>query len=91
MSDDRPAKRIRQACEQCRRKKSKCSGDRPVCSTCWRLEQNCYYNGEPLQLVEDSVINGQSVNAIPYTPAALVRVAGSPPNLVRSGTCSSVT
>jgi hypothetical protein len=49
MDDTRPVKRIRQACEPCRRKKSKCSGERPTCSTCWRLEQHCFYHGEPLQ------------------------------------------
>ncbi|KAE8375415.1 hypothetical protein BDV26DRAFT_14948 [Aspergillus bertholletiae] len=33
----------RQACEPCRRKKSKCPGERPVCSFCQRLNQQCVY------------------------------------------------
>ncbi|OJI98760.1 hypothetical protein ASPVEDRAFT_50386 [Aspergillus versicolor CBS 583.65] len=44
MSDDqRPAKRVRQACEPCRRKKSRCPGEKPVCSFCERLGQQCIY------------------------------------------------
>lgn len=81
MSYERPAKRIRQACEQCRRKKSKCSGEKPVCNTCWRLEQHCYYNGEPLQPVCDFGVNVNSMSMLPQTPA-LTR-AHSPGNLVR--------
>ncbi|KAG4440375.1 hypothetical protein IFR05_004168 [Cadophora sp. M221] len=46
MSSERPAKRIRQACEPCRRKKSRCPGEKPVCSHCARLHQNCYYADE---------------------------------------------
>ncbi|KAH6698382.1 fungal-specific transcription factor domain-containing protein [Leptodontidium sp. MPI-SDFR-AT-0119] len=46
MSLERPAKRIRQACEPCRRKKSRCPGEKPVCSHCARLHQNCYYADE---------------------------------------------
>ncbi|EKG13152.1 hypothetical protein MPH_09727 [Macrophomina phaseolina MS6] len=41
--EHRPAKRIRQACEPCRRKKSRCPGERPNCSHCSRLGQSCYY------------------------------------------------
>ncbi|KAF2820158.1 hypothetical protein CC86DRAFT_471309 [Ophiobolus disseminans] len=36
-------KRARQACENCRRKKSKCSGEQPECSFCVRLRQKCVY------------------------------------------------
>ncbi|KAH7039798.1 uncharacterized protein B0I36DRAFT_357179 [Microdochium trichocladiopsis] len=39
-------KRTRHACDPCRRKKSKCSGDRPSCSTCARLRQRCSYPAE---------------------------------------------
>lgn len=39
-------KRTRQACEPCRRKKSKCTGERPGCSTCARLRQRCFYAAE---------------------------------------------
>ncbi|UPK99703.1 hypothetical protein LCI18_010638 [Fusarium solani-melongenae] len=34
---------IRQACEPCRRKKTKCTGERPTCSYCKRLKTECYY------------------------------------------------
>ncbi|KIV88604.1 hypothetical protein PV10_08271 [Exophiala mesophila] len=40
---ERPRKRIRQACEPCRRKKAKCLGERPSCSLCRRLDQECTY------------------------------------------------
>ncbi|KAI1874175.1 uncharacterized protein JN550_002754 [Neoarthrinium moseri] len=33
----------RRSCENCRRKKTKCTGERPVCSFCQRLQQKCYY------------------------------------------------
>lgn len=41
----RPLKRIRQACEPCRRKKSRCTGEKPVCALCERLGQGsrCTY------------------------------------------------
>ncbi|KAE8130929.1 hypothetical protein BDV38DRAFT_290947 [Aspergillus pseudotamarii] len=35
--------RSRQACEPCRRKKSKCTAERPVCSFCERLNVQCVY------------------------------------------------
>ncbi|WQF84380.1 Putative zn(2)Cys(6) fungal-type DNA-binding domain-containing protein [Colletotrichum destructivum] len=44
MDDARYAKRARQACEPCRRKKSRCPGERPICSFCERLGQPCVYN-----------------------------------------------
>ncbi|KAJ9144151.1 Zn(II)2Cys6 transcription factor [Pleurostoma richardsiae] len=44
MDDARQTKRARQACEPCRRKKSKCPGERPTCSFCERLGQQCVYN-----------------------------------------------
>ncbi|KAL4937862.1 hypothetical protein BDV06DRAFT_232295, partial [Aspergillus oleicola] len=45
MDGARPLKRTRQACEQCRRKKSRCPGERPACSYCQRLGQTCEYAG----------------------------------------------
>ncbi|KAF4998896.1 hypothetical protein FGRMN_2827 [Fusarium graminum] len=36
-------KRIRQACLNCRRKKVRCTGEKPVCSFCLRLKQDCVY------------------------------------------------
>lgn len=38
-------KRAREACEPCRRKKSRCSGEQPVCALCARLNQPCKYAG----------------------------------------------
>lgn len=47
LQDPRPVlKRTRHACDPCRRKKSKCSGDRPSCTTCARLRQRCSYPAE---------------------------------------------
>ncbi|CAI7620075.1 unnamed protein product [Penicillium glandicola] len=43
---ERPSKRVRQACEPCRRKKAKCPGEQPVCSLCARLRQQCLYADE---------------------------------------------
>jgi hypothetical protein len=35
--------RVRQACDPCRRKKVKCPGEKPSCSFCTRLNQQCSY------------------------------------------------
>ncbi|KAL6705200.1 hypothetical protein ACN47E_007160 [Coniothyrium glycines] len=43
MSDGRENKRVRQACANCRRKKTRCSGERPICAFCARLGQECQY------------------------------------------------
>ncbi|KAJ5129603.1 uncharacterized protein N7515_005642 [Penicillium bovifimosum] len=44
IEDERPSKRARQACEPCRRKKSRCPGEKPICSYCERLGQQCVYS-----------------------------------------------
>ncbi|PVH75482.1 hypothetical protein DL98DRAFT_593093 [Cadophora sp. DSE1049] len=41
-----PIRRIKQACLNCRRKKSKCPGEKPQCSICGRLGQNCLYEAQ---------------------------------------------
>ncbi|KAH7145982.1 hypothetical protein EDB81DRAFT_793972, partial [Dactylonectria macrodidyma] len=41
---EREAKRIRQACQNCRRKKTRYSGERPTCAFCARLKQACTYD-----------------------------------------------
>ncbi|KAH9866285.1 hypothetical protein J1614_008851 [Plenodomus biglobosus] len=46
-SDTRTSKRPRQACLNCRRKKVKCHGERPSCSFCARLLQECVYPSTP--------------------------------------------
>ncbi|KAH8663446.1 hypothetical protein BGZ60DRAFT_379584 [Tricladium varicosporioides] len=43
MPPERTPKRVRQACEPCRRKKSKCPAEKPACSCCTRLGQQCVY------------------------------------------------
>lgn len=48
MSSPRPSKRQRicRACDQCRRRKSKCDGEQPVCRICQAAGRNCsYQNG----------------------------------------------
>ena len=35
--------RVAQACEQCRRRKIKCSGERPKCKNCSDLDSECVY------------------------------------------------
>ncbi|KAH8797961.1 putative C6 transcription factor [Xylogone sp. PMI_703] len=45
----RVTKRMHQACENCRRKKTRCPGERPACSTCTRLHQVCCYSGRDVQ------------------------------------------
>ncbi|KAL6885690.1 fungal-specific transcription factor domain-containing protein [Trichoderma evansii] len=42
--DDPQPKRIRLACLNCRRKKTRCSGERPACAFCVRLQQDCQYD-----------------------------------------------
>ncbi|KAF7716072.1 Fungal Zn(2)-Cys(6) binuclear cluster domain-containing protein [Penicillium ucsense] len=44
LSTSRISKRSHQACENCRRKKTRCPGERPACSTCTRLSQSCQYS-----------------------------------------------
>ncbi|BCS23052.1 Zn(II)2Cys6 transcription factor [Aspergillus puulaauensis] len=45
MSSSRPSKRQRicRACDQCRRRKSKCDGEQPVCRICQAAGRNCSY------------------------------------------------
>lgn len=45
MSGPRPLKRQRiyRACDQCRRRKSKCDGEQPVCSICSQAKRPCTY------------------------------------------------
>ena len=35
--------RVRQACEPCRQKKTKCHGEKPACKHCRELDIECYY------------------------------------------------
>ncbi|CAG8978494.1 hypothetical protein HYALB_00005069 [Hymenoscyphus albidus] len=60
-TSERPAKRVRQACEPCRRKKSRCPGEKPICSYCARLQQVCVY-------AEERSENGRNLRSV--SPAA---------------------
>ena len=42
-ADGHCRKRIRQACLNCRKKKVRCGGEKPVCTFCSRLSQRCIY------------------------------------------------
>ncbi|KAH6977103.1 hypothetical protein BKA56DRAFT_63681 [Ilyonectria sp. MPI-CAGE-AT-0026] len=37
-------RRIAKACDSCRRRRTKCSGTRPVCSQCTSTNANCHYS-----------------------------------------------
>lgn len=49
----------------CRRKKSKCPGEKPACSFCSRLGQTCYYADESVHSYVGQPTNG-SQPAPPY-------------------------
>ena len=42
-----PRVRVAKACDICRRRKEKCNGSRPICSTCRQAERPCQYSGQP--------------------------------------------
>ncbi|KAL6916893.1 hypothetical protein FSST1_008388 [Fusarium sambucinum] len=49
-------KRIRQACLNCRRKKVRCTGEKPTCSFCVRLSQRCLYAEDRRSLKRPSIV-----------------------------------
>ncbi|PQK12445.1 hypothetical protein BB8028_0003g10620 [Beauveria bassiana] len=67
--DQQQAKRIRLACLNCRRKKARCPGERPVCSFCSRLSQDCRYDDEAL-FNNDAVFDVPS--SMPNIPDSLM-------------------
>ncbi|OJJ02113.1 hypothetical protein ASPVEDRAFT_192534 [Aspergillus versicolor CBS 583.65] len=46
VAPSRRLNRVKQACEPCRRKKSKCPGEQPACSQCRRLNHPCHYKSD---------------------------------------------
>ncbi|KAH6692484.1 hypothetical protein F5X68DRAFT_250701 [Plectosphaerella plurivora] len=91
MDDTRPSKRARQACEPCRRKKSRCPGERPTCSYCERLGQTCEYadeqdggSGNTGRRVEDRISNLEGkldqvlARLLPRSPDAVPQQRPSP-------------
>ncbi|GFF61631.1 quinic acid utilization activator [Aspergillus lentulus] len=73
---ERPSKRVRQACEPCRRKKAKCPGEQPVCSLCARLRQRCAYAGERRRSLPHATPDGSpSVATTTAADAPEVRIS----------------
>ncbi|ORX47103.1 hypothetical protein BCR36DRAFT_413757 [Piromyces finnis] len=56
-------KKVSQACENCRIKKTKCSGEKPKCDKCTHLNIECIYNtttkkrGPKIGYIEDTIQN----------------------------------
>ncbi|PYI12863.1 hypothetical protein BO99DRAFT_84000 [Aspergillus violaceofuscus CBS 115571] len=77
VSTSRP--RAKQACLPCRRKKSKCPGQRPVCAHCARLRQPCSYDDRraiSLSLPKKQILSRELSDLQPDLPQA--RVLESP-------------
>ncbi|OJK02251.1 hypothetical protein ASPACDRAFT_58597 [Aspergillus aculeatus ATCC 16872] len=85
-----PRPRAKQACLPCRRKKSKCPGQRPVCAHCARLRQPCSYDDRRavgLSLPKRQVISQElsdaqtslSINRAPATPELPLTRLALPP------------
>lgn len=58
---DGPRKRVRQACLNCRQKKVRCSGEKPVCGLCRRLAQTCCYEDPPDPPTSPSAMVGNTL------------------------------
>jgi hypothetical protein len=58
-----------------RRKKSRCPGEKPICSHCARLRQNCFY-AEDLGGKDSSLISNSRPESLapPQSNTTLVRV-----------------
>ncbi|KAJ0423054.1 hypothetical protein BJY00DRAFT_299973 [Aspergillus carlsbadensis] len=74
--ESRNLKRIRQACASCRRRKSRCSGERPVCLQCRRTRNSCVY--EPYSVTPELL---QRISLIESRLAELSSPAAPPPSL----------
>ncbi|KAL3492806.1 hypothetical protein BJX62DRAFT_250297 [Aspergillus germanicus] len=64
MSTPRPSKRQRicRACDQCRRRKSKCDGEQPVCKICMAAGRTCSYeNGKGRRGLPTGYVRGLEV------------------------------
>ncbi|CAI7667311.1 unnamed protein product [Penicillium bialowiezense] len=66
MIDSGAIKRIRQACANCRRKKTKCTGDRPICYHCRRNHLACIYEPYSATVAE----NPSAPNSADLLPSA---------------------
>ncbi|KAJ2346367.1 hypothetical protein GGF43_005003, partial [Coemansia sp. RSA 2618] len=43
-SDSQHPVRLLQSCDSCRRRKIRCSGEKPLCSSCVRYQETCHYS-----------------------------------------------
>ncbi|CAM1502548.1 Fc.00g045320.m01.CDS01 [Cosmosporella sp. VM-42] len=57
---------FRHSCESCRRKKTKCPAEKPVCSFCHRLNQTCVYL--PRRQAKEKLTGTGSVRSSPTNP-----------------------
>ncbi|KAJ3110305.1 hypothetical protein HDU96_006732 [Phlyctochytrium bullatum] len=46
-SADKPRKRISLACDNCKKRKYRCNGDRPTCGACAKSHLSCHYTPRP--------------------------------------------
>lgn len=97
MSSPRPSKRQRiyRACDQCRRRKSKCDGEQPVCKICHTANRSCTYQtgggrrGLPSGYVRSLEITlGLVLQSVPGSESmvfALLRDTRGKGNFLKSG------
>lgn len=87
----RGTKRVLQACDNCRRKKTRCPGEKPECSNCTRLSQSCQYSGSDFDDDRRGQISTRSVedrlaqlekkfDRLADNPSASPRQGETPPN-----------
>ncbi|KAF7168501.1 hypothetical protein CNMCM6106_003668 [Aspergillus hiratsukae] len=77
-------KRIRQACANCRRRKTKCSGERPICFHCRRNKHTCVYepysvtvgDNPPSAPVTSNAENTQLLQRISFIESRLAELSG---------------
>ncbi|KAJ5729458.1 C6 zinc finger domain protein [Penicillium malachiteum] len=95
MSSPRPSKRRRiyRACDQCRRRKSKCDGEQPICSICSSAGRDCTYQTgggrrglAPGYVRSLEIILGLVCQNVPNTEATIHGILFDPPgkNFFRS-------
>lgn len=67
-----PVQRIGQACLECRKKKTRCTGEQPSCKKCRRLHKSCVYpnSTQPKDCFRDNDI--ESLHASVATLSAKV-------------------
>jgi hypothetical protein len=74
----RGVKRVLQACENCRRKKTRCPGEKPNCSTCTRLQQPCQYTGYDVDYANSDPQHTRSLeDRLAYLETKLERMTGA--------------